>query len=391
MSEHPMIQSARELAPTLRAQSAAIEAARRVPAELSRELGARGFYRMLVPSALGGGEVAPSVFATVLEEIAKGDSAAAWVCMTGATTGLLLAYLEPAAALEILDGDPTAALAGVFAPTGRAVPVEGGYTLSGRWAFGSGCENAAWRMGGALVFDGGAPRMTSSGQPELRSFFYRAEDSEVLDTWNVSGLEGTGSHDLVVEEAHVRARHTTSLLLDAPRHDGPLYRFPAFGLLATGVSTVGLGIARAALDAMIERAASARTRGGQKTMAEGELVQVTIATAEGELCAARALLHATLDEVYAHASGGGAHPSGALTDTHKARLRLAATHAATVSARVVDSVYHLAGGAAIWSSSPFQRHFRDVHVMTQHVMVGQQTLKPVGRILMGLPTDTAQL
>ena len=384
MSE--LVERARAMAPGLAERSAEIEAARRVPAELSDALGAEGFYRMLVPAALGGGEVPPRVFAAALEELARGDAAAAWVVMTGSTTGLLLAYLEEGAARTILDARAEAALAGVFAPTGRAVPEAGGYRVSGRWAYGSGCENAAWRAGGCLVFEGERPRTLPGGGVEIRTCFFPAEDVRVEDTWEVSGLRGTGSHDLVVEDVFVPAERSCCVLADAPRHDGALYRFPLFGLLSTGVAAVGLGIARAALDAVMEMARTKRSRGGKRTMAEGELVQVTLARAEGRLRAARALVHETLDAVWETAAAGAA-----LGDEERARIRLAATHAAETAAGVVDRVFTLAGGAAIWSRSPLQRHLRDVHVMTQHVMVGEPTLKPVGRILLGLETDSSQL
>lgn len=374
------------LVPELRERTREIERGRRVPADLSERLGAARLYRMLVPRAIGGEEVHPWTFARALEALATGDSAAAWTVMTGATTGLLFAYLEPAVAKRFLDDAPDAAFAGVFAPSGRAVPEGEGYRLSGRWRWASGCENARWRMGGALVMDGDAPRRLPSGGPEIRSCFFGADDSTVHDTWNVTGMRGTGSHDLSVEGLVVPAEHTTCVLVDAPRHDTPLYRFPVFGLLATGVSSVGLGIARAALDHVVELARGKRSRGGKKTMAESELVQVRIASAEAELSAARALTRETLEEVHAHAEAGGD-----LTDAHKARLRMAATFAAGAAARTVDAAYHLAGGAAVWDESPLQRHLRDVHVMTQHVMVGDSTLKPIGRILLGLETDSSQL
>lgn len=385
MSE-PILERVDALIPTLRERSSEIERGRRVPADLSDRLGEAGLYRMLAPAAVGGEEVHPVTFARALEALATGDSAAAWTVMTGSTTGLLLGYVEPEFAREVLEDAPKAALAGVFAPSGRAVPEDGGYRLSGRWQWGSGCENARWRMGGALVMDGDAPRRLEGGGVEIRSCFFRAEDSEVIDTWRVSGMRGTGSHDLAVEGLHVPARHTACVLADAPRHDAPLFRFPIFGLLATGVSAVGLGIARAALDHVEELARTKRSRGGKKTMAESELVQVRVAEAEAELAAARALSRETLEEIFAHAESGAS-----LTDAHKARLRMSATFSARTSARCVDAAYHLAGGAAVWDSSPLQRHLRDVHVMTQHVMVGETTLKPVGRILLGLETDTSQL
>lgn len=382
----PILERADALVPTLRERTDEIERGRRVPADLSDQLGAAGLYRMLAPRAVGGEEVHPRTFARALETVATGDSAAAWTVMTGSTTGLLLGYVEPDFAREVLDSAPRAALAGVFAPSGRAVPEDGGYRLSGRWQWASGCENAGWRMGGAMVMDGDAPRRLEGGGVEIRSCFFRAEQSEVIDTWHVSGMRGTGSHDLSVKDLVVPARQTTCVFTDAPRHDVPLLRFPIFGLLATGVSAVGLGIARGALDHVEDLARNKRSRGGKKTMAESELVQVRVAEAEAELAGARALSRETLEEVFAHAESGAS-----LTDTHKARLRMSATHSARTAARCVDAAYHLAGGAAVWEKSPLQRHLRDVHVMTQHVMVGETTLKPVGRILLGLETDTSQL
>lgn len=384
--EHDLVSAARDLAEELTSKAADIEAQRRVPTQVSELLGRHGFYRMLVPRALGGAEVMPSVFASVLEELARGDAASAWVVMTGSTTGILLAYLAPSAAETILQGSSDAALAGVFAPTGKALPTATGYTLSGRWRWGSGCQNAAWRMGGALVLEDGRPRLLADGSPEIRSCFYRAADSQVIDTWNVSGLRGTGSHDLVVNDVEVPAEHTTCVLVDTPRHDGALYRFPVFGLLATGVAAVGLGIARAALDELEQLCRTRKSRGGKRSMAEGELVQVTVAKAEAALAAARALSRDTLHSVYERVAAGAE-----LSLKDRAALRMAATHAASTAAQVVDDAYHLAGGASVWHESPLQRHFRDVHVMTQHVMVGPQTLKPVGRIFLGLETDAAQL
>ncbi len=385
-TDDSLLKRAEALVPELQKESANIEANRRVPSELSDRLGAAGFYRMLVPEAVGGLETHPLVFAQVLERLSMGDAAAAWVVMTGATTGLLLAYLDPSAAKEIVRQTGDAALAGVFAPMGRARTVEGGYRLSGQWAWASGCENARVRMGGALVMHHDSVGTLPDGSPEIRSMFFDAKDSKVLDTWRVMGLSGTGSHDVGVDDIFVPAERTTCVFRDEPRHAGPLYRFPIFGLLATGVSSVGLGIAQAALSRVIELSKSKRSRGGKKTLAEQELVQVQLATAAGDLAAARALVHSTLEAVWARAGA-----DAGLTDLDRAELRLAATHAAEASARVVRAAYEVGGGASVWSESPLQRHFRDVHVMTQHVMVGQQTKKPIGRILLGLETRTADL
>jgi len=374
-----LVDTATALRPRLRDLSPAIEAARRVPADLAADLAEAGCYRMLVPASLGGLEVHPKTFVDVLEALATGDAATGWTVMTGATTGLLAAYL-PEEGARALFADPATIPAGVFAPMGKALRVEGGYRLSGRWPFTSGVDNSGIRLAGALVFDGDERRTLPSGAPEVRSLFVDASDSEVVDTWDTSGLRGTGSHDLVVRDVFVPDAHTACVFADAPREDGALYRFSLFGLLAMGVSAVGLGIARAALDEL--RSLATRKKRGRKSLAETELAQVRLAAAEGELEAARAFMHRAIDDAWSATD---------LDDSTRARLRLAATHAAHASARVTDAAYHLGGGASIYSKSPLQRAFRDVHTMTQHIMVNEASLKPIGRVLFGLETDTSQL
>lgn len=368
-----LLDSAISLQPRLAALSPEIEKGRRVPLELAQELATLGAYRMLVPEAYGGLEVHPRTFVEVLEALALGDAATGWTVMTGATTGLAAAYLSPTVGASLF-GDPATIYAGVFAPSGRAEPVpgEGGFRLSGRWAWASGVENAGLRMAGAVV--------PGEAGPQLRSFLFPAEVSRVVDTWDVSGLRGTGSHDLVLEDVFIPEDHTLSLVDQAPAIQTPLYRFSLFGLLALGVSAVGLGIGRAALDEL--KGLATRKKVGRKALADTEMAQIRFAEAEGELSAARALVMASVDEAWS---------APEVTDGTKAQLRLAATHAARASARAVDTAYGLGGGASVHSRSPLQRAFRDVHTMTQHIMVAEPSLKPVGRVLLGLDTDTSQL
>ena len=243
-----MIEAATALLPTLRERAEATENARRLSPETAQAFADAGFFRMLVPSGLGGGEVHPRVFVDVLEILGSGCGASGWIAMTGSTTGLLAAYLPDGEPFR----DPSGIYAGVFAPRGKATPVEGGYRVSGRWPFTSGVDNATIRLGGALVFEGDAPRLLPSGEPEIRSFFFDADQTSVIDTWHTSGLRGTGSHDMVVEDVFVPAARSACVLSDAPRHEGPLYTFPLFGLLSLGISAVGLGIARHALEVIAD-------------------------------------------------------------------------------------------------------------------------------------------
>lgn len=384
--QHPLIPQAQDMIAELRELAPHFEAERRVSAEIANRLAQAGYFRMLVPEALGGGEVHATQFVQALETLAIGDAATAWCVMTGATTGVLSAYIEPEGAKELWADHPEVIMAGIFAPMGRATQVEGGYKLSGRWPFASGCQNSHWRMGGALVMEDGAPRMLAEGVPEIRSMFFLSEDSQMHDTWTVSGMCGTGSHDISVEDVFVPSHRSVCMLEQAPRYDAPLYKFPVFGLLASGVSGVSLGIARAAIDEMIELAQTKRRPGGKGTIANQDYVQRQIAEAETQLQAGRAYLYSSLSEVWEYAS-----KHERIGDQEKVRVRLAATFATQSATKAVDAMYHLAGGAAIYKRNNLQRHFRDIHTITQHIMVNPNLYKVAGRLMLGLPTDTSQL
>jgi alkylation response protein AidB-like acyl-CoA dehydrogenase len=207
------------------------------------------------------------------------------------------------------------------------------------------------------------------------------------DTWDSMGLRGTGSHDIEMRDVFVPAEHAASLVADRPTAAGPLYAFPVFGLLALAIGAVGLGIARGALDDVRELAAVRTPTGSRRTMAERPAVQAELASAEARVGAARALL----DEAIA-AAWDAATSSGEVPVERRAALRLAATHAATTGADVTTTAYKLGGGSSVYESkSPLPRRFRDAHTVTQHMLVAPATNELAGRLILGLPTDTAQL
>ena len=377
------LEAARSLAPRLRAAAERTEAERRLAPELVRELAAAGLFRLCVPRGLGGLEADATTLVEVIEEVARADGSAGWCTMIGATSGVVAAYLPEREAREIY-GPPLAVSGGVFAPHGQAAAVPGGYRLSGRWPFASGCQHCDWLMGGALVMEDGAPRRNSRGVPESRMLLFPAREATLHDTWSVSGLRGTGSHDMEVRDLFVPRERSVSLQDDRPRERGPLYALPVFGFLAVGVCAVGLGIARAAIEALAALATEKTPTGSRRLLAERALVQAHVAQAEGALRGARAGLLEALAAVH------DAAPRG-VTPRERALLRIAATHAARTSAQAVDAMYEAGGGSSIYAASPLQRHFRDVHVMTQHASVAPPTLELAGRVLLGLEADTSIL
>jgi alkylation response protein AidB-like acyl-CoA dehydrogenase len=375
----------RALAPAIRERADEIEQGRRVPLDLVRRLADAGAFRMAVPRTLGGGETDVATMLEVIEEAARADGSTGWIVMIGATSGLVSGYLPAEIARDIY-GRPDVITGGVYAPRGEATVVDGGYRARGRWAFGSGGEHCAWMLGGCVVKENGKPVLLERGIPDSRMMLFPASDVRIHDTWTVAGLRGTGSHDFEVADAFVPRARAVSLISDRPVADGPLFRFPVFGLLALGIAAVALGIARTAIDALVDLAGAKTPTGSRRILAERGVIQMQVAQAEAALQSSRAWLRATVEEAWE-----AARTTGTIAVAQRTALRLAATEATARATTAVDLMYDAGGGTAIYATSPLQRCFRDVHVVTQHAMVAPSTYELTGRILLGLDTDSAML
>ena len=366
-------------------RAAEIEELRRLPADLSHALVDTGLGRAWAPARYGGLELPVLELLDTLESLATFEAGTAWCGMIAATTSLLGGYLPERWAEEIY-GDPRAITGGHAAPQGRARPVEGGLLVSGHWQWGSGSFHCTWIGGGTVVVDDtGAPTPRADG---LRAPFvlFAPDQVELLDTWYTMGLRGSGSTDYDVHEAFVPEGRWAEIVGQEPVADGPLYRFPFFGALALGVCSISLGLARRALDEVVELAAGKRYAMSTRPMAARPAVQAEVARAEARYRSARALVRDTVAEAWAAACAG--HQLGI---EHRRLLRLAATNATTQSVAAVDSLYRLAGGTAVYESSPLERLLRDVNVASQHAMVAPRTYELVGRMALGQSTDIAQL
>ncbi len=366
---------AESFAPTLHARADEIERARRLPADLSRALGEAGLYRVWAPEAYGGHELPPVPVLRCFESLARADASSAWCVFIAATSSTVLAAIPEAAARAVF-ASPATLICGVFAPSGVASPEGGGFRVRGRWAFGSGAANADWVLGGC--------RLDLEGGPRQHMALMRASEVELLDTWHVSGLCGTGSTDFTARDVFVPDERMVGYR--ARSLERPLYGFPSFTLLGMGIAAVALGLGRAALDAFAQLAGGKLPAGSKRTLAERGGVQASVAQAEASLRSARAFFYESVASAWDSACTSGRVPVEERRD-----IRLATTHATHASAALVTSLYTLAGGSAIYRSSPLQRIFRDAHVATQHMMVGPATLELTGRLYLGLETDTSQL
>jgi indole-3-acetate monooxygenase len=378
------VAAARAMHGELRGRADEIERARRIPADLSAGFARAGFYRMCVPEVYGGLELPPADTMYTIETLAQADGSAAWVVFIGATSGSVLAMLPPDSARAIFH-KPEVMLGGVFAPRGKAVAETGGFRVNGRWQWGSGTQNADWVMGGCEVIRDGKPDLLRNGTPRSRMMIAPATEIEFFDTWHVSGLCGTGSTDFAMNNLFVPDSRAVGLGVDGPL-ERPLYAFPQFGLLAMGIAAVALGLARAAIDALVEIAGAKTPQGSTRPLAARPAAQSDVSHAEALLRSSRAFYYEAIEQAWEDACA-----RGRIETDHRRDVRLATTHATRSCAEAVDLMYDLGGGTSVYSKSPLQRVFRDVHVATQHMMVSAATFELTGRLLLGLETDIGQL
>jgi alkylation response protein AidB-like acyl-CoA dehydrogenase len=212
------------------------------------------------------------------------------------------------------------------------------------------------------------------------------DELTIEDTWDVSGLRGTGSDDAVADALFIPAERTFSLVGAPPAVDTPLYRFPLFGFFALSIAAAALGNARGAIDDLTALASDKTPLGSGRKLAERSATQAAVGEAEAALRAARALFTGAVDTAWE-----AAQLPGPVGTEERLGLRLAATHAVRTSADVTRAMYDLGGGSAIYETSPLQRRFRDAHTATAHFQVAPPTYELAGRILLGLPAQTAQL
>jgi indole-3-acetate monooxygenase len=370
------VAAASRLAEIARDTAAESERNRRVSPELLDVLRNEGLGGAAVPTAMGGRDIDPPDLLGLIETVSGGDGSAGWVAMIYLTTSVAGHYLDPDGLREVYSEGPGSLTSGVLAPRGTAKRVDGGYMVTGTWPFASGCADASWVSVGAMIdASGGAGE---SSQPERLSFFLPRNEVGITDTWEVMGLRATASHDVTVDNRFVPDSRVFDLT-GPPRTEEPIARIPVFGLLAAGIGAVTLGIARAAIDEASDLAGVKVPTGSKRRLIDRPAVQEAIARAETMVAAARCYL-------FALASPG---PSVSIQD--RARLRLAATFAVSESRDAVDLMYTAAGGSSPYSRSPLQRHFRDIHAATQHMMVAQPTWELGAKALLGIEADTSSL
>jgi alkylation response protein AidB-like acyl-CoA dehydrogenase len=367
------LEAAMALAPQVRDAGAEIEREGKLTRPLVDAFLDAGLFHLMVPEDLGGTQADPVSAAKVVEEVAKADGSAGWCIMIAAQCAAFAGFM-PADEVRTIWGNG-GIVAGTARPIGRAVATDGGYTVSGRWPIASGSSHATWFAAECLVYDGEENRRDANGNEVSRVVFVPAGDVTVHPTWDTLGLRGTASNDFSIEPVFVPESRGFQMLVSEPQHSWPVYK--AAALIFMNHGSHALGIARGAVDAAIEIASSKIGWGGVP-LRNLATMQQTIGEAQAQVEAASSYLYTSAEDLWQSVLDGRDEPK------LRARLRLASSHAATASVNAVDLVHGALATSAIYTKSPLDRQFRDIHTAAAHVMIGPLTYQAAGRTLMGM-------
>jgi 3-hydroxy-9,10-secoandrosta-1,3,5(10)-triene-9,17-dione monooxygenase len=358
-----LVGRARALKPALAARAKQADELRRVPDETIADFQAAGFFRMLQPARWGGLEVHPRTFFDVQTTVASACPSSAWVLGVVAVHSWQLALFPLEAQEDVWGADRATLISSSYAPTGKVTRVDGGYRLSGRWSFSSGCDHCQWVFLGGMV-----PPEAEGKPPEMRTFLVPRSDYRIDDNWHVVGLKGTGSKDIVIESALV-PEHRTHRLIDGFKRQSPgnevntapLYRLPFGQIFVRSVSSSAIGAAQGALDAFIDIAARRVAAGDGAKVAEDPATQTVCARASALIDETRLVLYRNIDEMMSLVSAGQD-----IGIDRRVRFRYDSSMAVVKSMEAVDLLFSASGGRAIFLDSPLLRYFLDVHAARAH-------------------------
>lgn len=358
-----------ELIASFRVRRQEIAALGQLPADIVAELRRLGVYRALVSTRYGGLEASPATFLKLIERLSEADGSIGWVASFGVSS-MYLASLPTGTLAKVYADGPDVIFAGALFPPQAAAKVEGGLKVSGRWKFGSGSTGADIIGVGVKVEGekGGLPRMA----------VMPASSVAIERNWDVIGLQGTGSHDLVVDGVVV-PEEWTFIRGGPPTLDTPLYRYPSMAFAAQVLAIVGVGVARAALDEITQMAGGRASITGAPLLADRAYVQTEIAKAEAKLRSARAFFYEVTEDVWAALCAGD---PASLKQT--GLLRLASSHVARIGCEVAQTAFMLSGTTGIYNDHPLAAYVHDAMVVAQHAFLSEGTFASAGRVLLGL-------
>lgn len=380
-----VLESVRALLPAIEKRAVTTDEARRIPAATIRELSGAGVFRMLQPSRFGGLESDPVDFYQVVREISAVCCSTGWVASVLGVHPWQLGLFPEQAQQDVWGEDPDTRISSSYAPVGRLTPVDGGYELAGRWSFSSGCEHASWALLGALV-------VGAQGRPvDFLTVLVPRADYRIEDMWDVVGLRGTASNDVVVETAFVPAhrvlRNYEQAQLKVPGQQvnpGPLYRLPFGAIFTSAVTAPVLGAVSGGYASYVARMKErVRLSLGGGNFAEDPFAQVAIARAASDIDASVLQMDRNMGELLELAAAGREIPMELRLRTRRDQVR--GTERAVAA---IDLLFKTAGGNALRRGNPVERAWRDAHAGSVHVANDvERALAMYGRGAFGLTVE----
>ena len=385
-----MVARARALIPELRERAPRTEALRRLPPETERSLHDTGLFRILQPKRVGGSELDYVALVDCADALGQADASVAWNFANLSSHHWMLGMFDPRAQGAVWDKDVNALIASSFIfPAGRARKTKGGYTLSGHWPFSSGVESCEWNMlAGVVESDDEADGI------EYRIFLLNRSDYRVNDTWNATGLCGTGSNDVKVSGAFV-AEHMSIAISDLTGGPTPgsrvnpnaLYALPVFSLFPYVLSGVGLGNAQACLDDYVELTRHRASTYNRAKLGDMQTTQIKIAEASAKVDTARLLMRTNCIDAMTDARRGDVPDIAA-----KTRLRRDGAFAVNLCTEAVSLLFTASGARSLFTSGTLQRQFRDAHAVNSHLAFNFDAAGTnYGRVALGLPSENLTL
>jgi len=381
------LEAARRLAPLVRENAEQTDAARELPKPVFHALADAGLYLMAVPRAVGGLEVDFPTYVQVLEELGKADASTAWTVSQGANWATYSARMSREVARAIWVDTPRSVVSNSPGATAKAVVVPGGFRVSGRQPFSTGCKHASWVAAHAQVIENGEVRQRN-GKPEVRYCLVPITQVELIDTWHTKGMRGTGTHTFDVKDVFVPEERTVFTFGAPLVTPGPRYKIPLTLGFGAGDGMVALGLAHNYMNAFFEVAGSKSPRNMQGLLRDQPITQFSVGQAEAALRSGRAFLMEAVQETWDEATST---ESLTLSLQRRTTLRLASTHAIRIAAQIVESLYTACGATVVFDGHLLQRLFQDMHVITQHGQGRLAHYEIVGQHRLGLEIDESRL
>lgn len=370
MNIDSFIQPLHQIGQQAEQQKEIIRQKQNLPDAIIQQLKALPIFRLLVPKAYGGQQASILDLIRVVQLLSYYNGSLGWVVSIIGTSGLCSGYLQPNVAQKIF-GPADALTAGFAAPVGKATKVEGGILVSGTWSWGSGIQHCTHIAGGAML------KSTEGQRPISILAYFEPKDLVFMDNWQVLGLHGTNSIDYQANQVFIPDGNWLPFPAQQAQVDDPLYRFSFLGALAAGVSAVGLGLAKRAIDEIKQLSQHKVPNSARRTLAERPIVQEKVAILQAQYQSARLFLEQAIHNNWQAAE------QGKIPATTKSEIRLAATYATQQACGIVRQAYQMGGGSSVWNGVKLQELLQDVHMVTQHGIVSPNTYEVMGRVVFG--------